>query len=116
MPLRIVNLTRRQILADRAEIANTNAKRLRGLLDKTWLHSREGLWIVPCQSIHTVGMKFPIDVLFVDYSGHVVQISSVPQGADGIKNSQAYSVVELAAGRAAVTQTEIGDQLVFQRA
>ena len=118
MPLRVVDQTRGLVIADRADIANTNEKRRRGLLDRTFIRQQEGLWIVPCASIHTVGMNFPIDVLFIDHSGRIVQIEPVLN--PGCKHfsasaALAYSVLELAPGRAAACGAEAGDVLLFQR-
>ena len=47
----------------RAETAGTRAK---GLLGRAGMDPGEALWIVPCSSIHTFFMRFPIDVLFLD--------------------------------------------------
>ena len=52
------------MLADRAGIADTSKTRKTGLLKHDRLENGEGLWITPCEGVHTVGMKFPIDVLF----------------------------------------------------
>jgi len=64
--LRIRNQSRDTLVADRADIADTSAKRRTGLLKHTGLEPGEGLWIAPCEAVHTIGMKFPIDVLFLD--------------------------------------------------
>jgi len=63
--LRIVNLTRGTVVADKAEIADTGAKARTGLLKHAGLAPGEGLWIAPCEAIHTFGMRFPIDVVFL---------------------------------------------------
>ena len=54
------------MLADRADIADTSAKRRTGLLKHTGLAPGEGLWIVPCEGVHTFRMKFAIDVVFLN--------------------------------------------------
>ena len=115
MPLRIVNRTSGILVADRAEIANTNTKRIRGLLERSYIRAREGLWIVPCGSVHTVGMKFPIDVLFIDHAGQVVLIATLKPGCKHLSHERAYSVLELAPGEAAARGIELGDVLAFQR-
>jgi uncharacterized membrane protein (UPF0127 family) len=116
MPLRILNGTRGKMIADRVDIANTDSKRRRGLLDRAYLRHGEGLWIVPCHSITTEGMKFPIDVLFVDHAGHVVEVyRQLQPGAALVMSNGAYSVLELAPGRIGATGTEVGDRLVFQK-
>ena len=54
------------ILADSADVAASSTARRKGLLGRHTLAAGEGLWIAPCESIHTCGMKFPIDVIYLD--------------------------------------------------
>src|SRR4030088_896304 len=63
---KILNLTRQAVLADCVEVADHGASRRKGLLGRNGLPAGEGLWIVPCESVHTFGMKFPIDLVYVD--------------------------------------------------
>lgn len=88
---------------------------MRGLLDKANLAPGEGLLIPKCQSIHTVGMRFPIDVLYIDWTGKVVtwrrQLMPGALGNDPVE--KADCVLELPSGMA--QSTEIGDQLIFHR-
>lgn len=111
MKLRVRNADRDQILADRADIAGTSAKRREGLLKRTGLEPGEGLWIVPCEGVHTFAMKFPIDVVFLDKKHRVVK--TVPNmGRRRFAFSiWARSVVELPAGTIQATSTQVGDQL-----
>ncbi|VAW90832.1 hypothetical protein MNBD_GAMMA21-2147 [hydrothermal vent metagenome] len=53
----------------------TNAfERMRGLLARPALLGTQGLWIEPCPSVHTFGMRYCIDVIFMDKSGTVKKI------------------------------------------
>src|SRR3954466_3274425 len=61
LKLRVRNLTKNTLLADRADIADTSATRNKGLLKHTGLAEGEGLWIVPCEGVHSFFMKFAID-------------------------------------------------------
>jgi uncharacterized protein len=61
--LRIWNVTRETELAASVELANHSAARRKGLLGRDSLFAGEGLWILPCQAVHTVGMRFPIDLV-----------------------------------------------------
>ena len=99
------------MLADTAEIADSSAKRRTGLLKHTSLEPGDGLWIVPCEAIHSFGMKFAIDVLYLDRKHKVKKLRSemVPGRISGCLT--AYSVLELPAGTIARTTTEAGDQL-----
>jgi len=99
------------VLADAAEIADSSAKRRTGLLKHTSLEPGDGLWIIPCEAIHSFGMKFAIDVLYLDREHKVKKVrpEMVPGRISGCLT--AYSVLELPAGTIALTTTEAGDQL-----
>ncbi len=102
-------------MADRAEIADTSAKRRTGLLKHSGLAPGEGLWIAPCEGVHTFGMKFPIDVVFLSRKRKVLKIR--PNMVRGRLSFSllAHSVLELPAGRLAETGTVAGDQLDFEK-
>jgi len=111
--LLIRNTDRQSELAAAADIADTSQKRRTGLLKHQSLEPGQGLWIVPCEAVHTFGMKFPIDVLYLSKQKKVLKIR------DNMKRSRmsiclrAHSVLELPAGYAAQTSTQVGDQLEF---
>jgi len=113
--LLIKNVNRNNIVATNADIADTSQKRRTGLLKHNNLAAGEGLWIVPCEAVHTFGMKFPIDVLYLSKQKKVLKIR------DNMKKSRmslclrAHSVLELPAGHAAATGTIEGDQLEFTK-
>jgi hypothetical protein len=67
-----VNRTKGKILGDRVGRAETFLRRLVGLLGRPRLSEGEGLWIAPCRSVHSFGMRYPIDVLFLDDQGQVI--------------------------------------------
>jgi uncharacterized protein len=111
--MKISNLTRRVVLAHRVEVADHGATRRKGLLGRTGLPAGEGLWIVPCESVHTFGMKFPIDIVYLDRRRKVKKVrSGVPPWRLSACLS-AHSVVELASGTIQMTQTRQGDKLEF---
>ena len=72
--MRVVNRTREMLLGTRVRTAQTFLSRLAGLLGTAAIAEGEGLWIVPCRSVHTLGMRYPIDVAFLDATGVVVGI------------------------------------------
>ena len=113
--LRVRNTSRGTVLADRAEIADTSTKRKTGLLKHTALDRGEGLWIVPCEAVHTIGMKFPIDVLFLDKKRRVLKIRPAMPRWRFAGSLFAHSVLELPSGTASVTETVAGDQLEFEK-
>ncbi|MGA2877543.1 MAG: DUF192 domain-containing protein [Bryobacteraceae bacterium] len=112
--LRVHNQSRDTTLADRALIADNSKTRKTGLLKHTRLERGEGLWITPCEGVHTVGMKFPIDVLFLDKKRKVVKIRAAMPRWRMAASLFAHSVLELPSGTAQATQTASGDQLEFE--
>ncbi len=110
----IRNRTRGTLVAERVQIADTPRSRRIGLLKHASLQAGEGLWIYPSQAIHTVGMRFPIDVLFLDRKKRVKRVyhrlapfrlTRLVWGAE--------SVVEVAPGVIRASGTEVGDELEF---
>jgi uncharacterized protein len=115
MRLRVRNQTRNSMLATSAGIADTSKKRRTGLLKHSSLPQGEGLWIVPCEGVHTFRMKFPIDVLFLSKARRVLKISgSMVRGRIAFK-LVAHSVLELPAGTARESGTQVGDQLELEK-
>ncbi|MCX6590258.1 MAG: DUF192 domain-containing protein [Acidobacteria bacterium] len=111
----MLNQTRNAQLADRAAVANTSRLRRTGLLQHERLEPGDGLWIVPCEAVHTFGMKFEIDVLFLNKKKQVLKIRhSMPRRRMSLL-LWAHSVLELPAGTAAQTGTMRGDQLEFEK-
>ena len=113
--LRVTNRTRGTTVADRADIADTSAKRRTGLLKHTGLAPGEGLWITPCEGVHTFGMKFAIDVIFLNKKKKVLKIRPNMVKRRLALSLLAHSVLELPAGRLAETGTVAGDLLEFEK-
>jgi uncharacterized protein len=113
--LRVTNQTRSRELATRADIADTSAKRRTGLLKHTGLAPGEGLWIVPCEGVHTFGMKFPIDVVFLNKQRKVLKIRPNMVRRRISMSLLARSVLELPAGTLEATGTVRGDQLELEK-
>jgi uncharacterized protein len=109
------NITRGVLLADSADLADTSEKRRTGLLKHTALKPGEGLWIVPCESVHSFFMKFTIDVLYVDRDKKVRGMRSRMKPWRVSACLPAHSVLELPAGTLEQTGTSKGDQLSFEK-
>ena len=102
-------------MATAAELADTSAKRRTGLLKHSRLEPGDGLWIVPCESVHTFFMKFPIDLVYLDKKRRVVKVrDSVPAWRLSAC-LRAHSILELPAGTAKSTGTVRGDVLVIDK-
>ncbi len=112
--MRVLNQTRKTVVARSASVADTSSKRRTGLLKHENLPEGEGLWIVPCEAVHTFGMKFPIDVLYLDRKRRVLKVREAMAPWRMSACLRAHSVLELPAGMAGKTGTTKGDQLEFE--
>lgn len=93
------NKTTGTVLADRIVRPRGWYRRTLGLLDRKRLAGDEGLWLDRCWGVHTVGMRFAIDVLFLDDAFRVLAIrTNVRSGCFAVTHGQASHVVELPAG------------------
>jgi len=111
--LRVLNLTRNTVLASRMEVAESSAQRNKGLLGRESLTPGEGLWIRPCESVHTFWMQFPIDLVYLDRKNRVKKLVSAVPAWRLSACLTAHSVLELPSGTIRETQTEQGDTLEF---
>jgi uncharacterized protein len=111
--LKITN-SKGRVLADRADIADTIAKRNTGLLKHLKLDPGEGL-LIPTQAVHTFRMKFPIDIAFLSRKRKVLKIRANMVRGRISMSLLAHSVLELPAGTLAATGTVAGDQLEFEK-
>jgi uncharacterized membrane protein (UPF0127 family) len=97
-PWTLVHVPSRQVLVDRLHTAFDSASRRAGLLAKDRWPRGAGLIIAPCQAVHTVGMRFAIDVLFVDRAARVVKVRERVRPWRIAGALTAFAVVELPAG------------------
>jgi uncharacterized membrane protein (UPF0127 family) len=108
------NLTRQAFLATSLAVADTHWTRLRGLLGTRADDCRNGagLWIVPCHGVHTLGMGFPIDVVYLDRAMTVIHVEAElkPWRFAPVRRA-ATSVLELPCRSAAETNTAPGDKI-----
>lgn len=114
--LRVTNPARKTVLATCLEQADTGAARSKGLLGRKGLPPGGGLWIVPCESVHTFWMQFPIDLVYIDRKKRIKKLrSNVPPWRLSACLS-AHSILELPAGTIERTLTRLGDCLEFSPA
>jgi hypothetical protein len=110
----VYNLTRQSFLSLGVKVADTQWDRLRGLIGHLRLQGDDGLWVVPSQGIHTVGLTFPVDVVYLDASSRVVQlIEHLGPFHIGPLRRRARSVLELPTASVFCSNTQIGDQFVI---
>ena len=115
MKIQVRNVTRQTVLAQAADVADTSAKRRTGLLRHERLEAGEGLWIVPCESVHTFFMKFPIDLVYLDKKRKVRKVRHAVPAWRMSACLAADSVLELPAGTARETGTVAGDELAIEK-
>ena len=109
-----LNLDTGTAIAGRIVVAGDSSTRRRGLLGAPHLDHEAGLWIVPCEAIHTFGMKMRIDVLFLDCSLTVRKLVADLVPWRIAVCLRAHSVLELAAGTIARSSTKPGHRLAKQ--
>lgn len=114
--LRVTNPERSTVLANRLEVADSGPKRNKGLLGRDVLAPGEGLWIVPCESVHTFFMRFPIDLIYLDRKNKIKKLRSAVGPWRLSACLSAHSILELPAGTILSTQTRRGDTLEFSPA
>jgi uncharacterized membrane protein (UPF0127 family) len=95
-----------------AEVASTGAERRRGLLGRDGIDGV--LVLAPARAVHTLGMRFDLDVAFVDSSGVVVNTCRMARNRIGLPRWRARSVVEAEAGAFARWDLQPGDVVVVR--
>ena len=114
----VYNKTRERFVATHATVADGYFSRLVGLLGTTrrWARPGKGLWIVPSHGVHTIGMMYALDLVFLDRNHKVVDVEEHVRPFRISKVSfKAESVLELPAHTVFRTETRVGDQLEISR-
>jgi hypothetical protein len=111
--LQALNRTRGTLLATRLEVAGSGKSRRKGLLGRAGLAPGDGLWIVPCESVHTFFMQFPIDLVYLDRNNRIRKLRSEVGPWRISACLSAHSVIELPAGTIRATRAERGDMVEF---
>ncbi len=114
----VYNKTRETFVATEATVADSYFSRLIGLLGKTkrWAELGRGLWIVPSRGVHTFGMLFPIDLIFLGKDKEVVHVEEYIRPFRISRVSlKAASVLELPPHTVYRSRTQVGDKLEIAR-
>jgi uncharacterized protein len=109
----VLNVDRDDWLGKRISVAGTSGLRKQGLLGIDRLEFGGGIWIAPCEAVHTFGMKIAIDVIFLDRELRVKKMVRALEPWRLSISLRAYSVLELEAGTINRTGTCLGDRLRF---
>src|SRR5579864_3021965 len=114
----VYNKMKETFIATEAMVADSYFARLVGLIGKTkrWAQLGKGLWIVPSRGVHTIGMMFPIDLIFLSKDKEVVHLEEFVRPFRISKVSlKAASVLELPPHTIYRSRTQVGDQLEIAR-
>jgi uncharacterized membrane protein (UPF0127 family) len=114
MKAQAFNQTKNVCLARELTLANTHWTRLRGLLGTSADDFRNGcgLWIIPCHGVHTLAMRFPIDVAYLNRDRIVIHIErELRPWRFAPVRVRAVSVLELPSQVLSETGTEMGDKI-----
>jgi len=111
LKFQVRNATRGTSIGDSIDTAESSAQRRTGLLKHDKLDQGAGLWIVPCEAVHTFFMKFAIDLIYLDRKHRVRGIVRELRPWRFSMCLPAHSVLELPPGTIDRTNTQKGDEL-----
>lgn len=109
----VINHENKRIIASNIEVAGSFFPRLRGLLGRKTLSAGEGMLLWPCNAIHCLGMRFPLDAIFLDQQYRVTSIKENLTPYSLASDRQASGVLELRAGESRKHGLRVGDQLII---
>lgn len=110
--MRIVNQTRGTLVGGDVRLVDSWMGRLRGYLGRPRPLKGQGILLFPCSSIHTFGMTFALDVIFLDEEGRVLEVlrGFAPWKRSPWVNGARY-VLEVPVSTIEDTQTRVGDEM-----
>jgi uncharacterized membrane protein (UPF0127 family) len=110
----VFNKTRESFLSLSVAAADTPLTRLKGLLGKIRLKPDEGIWVIPSHGVHTIGVPFAVDLVYLDSDHRVIHLTeSFGSFRIGPVRRQCASVLELPTRTIYSSQTQVGDELVI---
>jgi uncharacterized membrane protein (UPF0127 family) len=110
----VYNETRQTFLSLGVSIADTFYTSMKGLLGRRKLRNDDGLWVIPSQGIHTIGVLFPIDLVYLDANRKVVHlVEHLRPFRFGPVKASSESVLELPVRTICRSDTRIGDSFVI---
>ncbi len=112
--MRVTNTERGVVLGTSVRLADRWWPRMRGFLGRPAPEPGEGLLLTPCQAVHMFGMRFSLDVVFLDRDGVVVAVyEDLAPGKRTRVETKAIHALELPAGTVVATGTERGDRVAW---
>lgn len=112
----VFNKTRESFLGLSVVAADTHLARLKGLLGRSRLSSDDGIWVAPSQGIHTIGLRFAIDLIYLDADFRVIHlIESLGTFRIAPIRMNCSSVLEMPIRTIYGSQTQVDDVLLICR-
>jgi uncharacterized membrane protein (UPF0127 family) len=110
----VYNQTHECFLSLNVTRADTSFARLKGLIGRLRLKYDEGLWIVPSSGVHTIGVLYPLDLIYLDENYRVIHfVEFFRTFRIAPLRAQAASVLQLPIHTIYSSQTQLGDQLLI---
>jgi uncharacterized membrane protein (UPF0127 family) len=110
----VTNTTRGSTIGEAIEVAETASQKVKGLLGRECLEEGQGLLFKGAGSLHTLFMRFPIDIIYTDKRGKVVKTAGAVRPFKLVAAPlRCYYAIELPAGAIAASNTQAGDHLSF---
>ncbi|MGI8959727.1 MAG: DUF192 domain-containing protein [Bryobacteraceae bacterium] len=110
----VFNKTRESFLSLSVAAADTHLARLKGLLGRLRLKSDEGIWVIPSQGVHSIGVLVPVDLIYLDSNHRVIHtVESFGSFRIGPIRRNCSSVLELPTRTIYSSQTQVGDELLI---
>jgi uncharacterized membrane protein (UPF0127 family) len=105
------------VLFNKVMLANDFFTRLVGLLKTKSLEAQQGLLLKKCRQVHTYGMKFNIDVVFLSREGEILDMEkNMVPGRISRHVKEAYWVLELESGALERQNLKNHQQITFKKA
>jgi uncharacterized membrane protein (UPF0127 family) len=110
----ITNASRGTVIGETIEVAKTASQKVKGLLGRECLEDGQGLLFKGAGSLHTLFMRFPIDIIYTDKKGEVVKLASAVRPFKLVAAPlRCHYALELPAGAILASKTQVGDHLDF---
>jgi uncharacterized membrane protein (UPF0127 family) len=110
----VTNNTRGTLIGETIEVAESASQKVKGLLGRPGLDDGHGMLFKGAGSLHTLFMRFPIDVIYTDREGKVVKaVKAVRPFKLVTAPLRCHYALELPSGAILASRTEVGDYLDF---
>ena len=109
----ITNSRTGQLISDNAVLASSPLSRMKGLLGRGSMPASEAIVLRPASSIHTLFMRFALDIIYLDHDGKIVKLvpNLVPFRFSAASGARA--VIEMASGATSQLDLQVGDELII---